>query len=285
MTATASTTTDSANTVYTLHRGSAPLLLSLPHVGTHLPEALRPRLVDRALAVEDTDWHLDQVYNFARAMGASLLVPRHSRYVVDLNRPPENAPMYPGVNNTGLCPLSFFDGQPLYLDGQAPSAAEVAARVQSHWQPYHAALAGELARLRAEHGQVVLFDGHSIKSELPWLFDGRLPDLNLGTADGRSCAPALRRALGQVLAGQTRYSQVVDGRFKGGYITRHYGAPEQGIHAVQLEMCWRCYMQEAPPYAWHDGLAAEVQPLLRQLLQAMLDFAATPLPRAQEPKR
>ena len=278
MTDTASTTTDTANTVYTLHRGSAPLLLSLPHVGTHLPEALRPRLVDRALAVEDTDWHLDRVFDFARAMSASLLVPRHSRYVVDLNRPPENAPMYPGANNTGLCPLTFFDGLPLYRDGQAPAAAEITQRVASYWQPYHAALAGELARLRAEHGRVVLFDGHSIKSELPWLFDGQLPALNLGTADGRSCAPALRQALSQLLADQTRYSQVVDGRFKGGYITRHYGAPEQGIHAVQLEMCWRCYMQEAPPYAWHDGLAAEVQPLLLQLVQAMLGFASAPQP-------
>ena len=266
------------DTVYTLHRGSAPLLLSLPHVGTNLPASLRPRLVDRALGVEDTDWHLERIYSFARALGASVLVPRHSRYVVDLNRPPKNAPMYPGVNNTGLCPLTFFDGQPLYRDGQAPDAAEVAQRVDTYWQPYHTALADELARLQAAHGRVVLFDGHSIKSELPWLFDGRLPDLNLGTADGQSCDPALRQALDQVLAGQQRYSQVVDGRFKGGFITRHYGAPKQGIHAVQLEMCWRCYMQEAAPYAWHDGLAAEVQPLLRLLVQAMLAFASAPLP-------
>lgn len=264
------------DTVYTLHRGSVPLLLSLPHVGTALPAALRPRLVDRALAVEDTDWHLERVYSFALALGASVLVPQHSRYVVDLNRPPENVPMYPGVNNTGLCPLTFFDGQPLYRDGQAPDAAEVTQRVATYWQPYHSALATELARLRAEFGQVVLFDGHSIKSELPWLFDGQLPDLNLGTADGQSCDPALRRALAQVLDSQQRYSQVVDGRFKGGFITRHYGAPAQGIHAVQLEMCWRCYMPEAPPYAWHDGLATEVQPLLRQLMQAMLTFASAP---------
>lgn len=272
----AADTTDTADTIYTLHRGNAPLLLSLPHVGTALPAALRPRLVDRALAVEDTDWHLERIYSFARALGASVLVPRHNRYVVDLNRPPENAPMYPGVNNTGLCPLTFFDGQPLYRDGQAPDAAEVAQRVETYWQPYHTALADELARLRSAHGQVVLFDGHSIKSELPWLFDGQLPDLNLGTADGQSCDPALRQALAQVLAGQQRYSQVVDGRFKGGFITRHYGAPDQGIHAVQLEMCWRCYMQEAAPYAWHDGLAAEAQPLLLQLVQAMLGFGSAP---------
>ena len=265
-----------ATDTFTLHRGTRPLLLSLPHVGTELPAGLRPRLVDRALALEDTDWHLERLYAFARALGASVLVPRYSRYLVDLNRPPENAPMYPGINNTGLCPTTFFTGQPLYRAGQAPEAAEVTERVAQYWQPYHAALAAELARLQAQHGPgsgpVVLFDGHSIQSVLPWLFDGQLPDLNLGTASGNSCAPALRQALGQVLAGQSAYTQVVDGRFKGGYITRHYGQPEAGIHAVQLEMCWRCYMDEAPPFAWHDGRAAAVQPLLLQLVQVMLDF-------------
>ena len=260
--------------VFTLHRGTAPLLLSLPHVGTELPDALRARLVDRALAVEDTDWHLDRLYAFARSLGASVLVPRHSRFLVDLNRPPENAPMYPGANNTGLCPTTFFTGEPIYRDGQAPDASEMADRVARYWQPYHDALAGELARLRSAHANVVLFDGHSIKSVLPWLFDGQLPDLNLGTASGQSCAPALRDALGQVLSSQSAYTQVVDGRFKGGYITRHYGQPEVGIHAVQLEMCWRCYMDEAPPYAWSETRAAQVQPLLLQLVQAMLRFAA-----------
>ena len=274
--AVAITTTDT----FTLHRGTRPLLLSLPHVGTELPAGLRPRLVERALALEDTDWHLDRLYAFARALGASVLVPRYSRYLVDLNRPPENAPMYPGVNNTGLCPTTFFTGQPLYREGQAPQAAEVTERVQNYWQPYHDALAAELARLQAAagpdsgSGPVVLFDGHSIQSVLPWLFDGQLPDLNLGTASGNSCAPALRQALGQVLADQSAYTQVVDGRFKGGYITRHYGQPEAGIHAVQLEMCWRCYMAEAPPYAWHEARAAAVQPLLVRLVQAMLDFTA-----------
>jgi len=274
--AVAITTTDT----FTLHRGTRPLLLSLPHVGTELPAGLRPRLVERALALEDTDWHLDRLYAFARTLGASVLVPRYSRYLVDLNRPPENAPMYPGVNNTGLCPTTFFTGQPLYREGQAPQAAEVTERVQNYWQPYHDALAAELARLQAAagpdsgSGPVVLFDGHSIQSVLPWLFDGQLPDLNLGTASGNSCAPALRQALGQVLADQSAYTQVVDGRFKGGYITRHYGQPEAGIHAVQLEMCWRCYMAEAPPYAWHEARAAAVQPLLVRLVQAMLDFTA-----------
>lgn len=267
--------------VYTLYPGSTPLLISLPHVGTEIPADQRPRYVERALAVEDTDWHLERLYGFARALGASMLVPRHSRYLVDLNRPPENAPMYPGANNTELCPTRFFTGEPLYREGQAPDAAEIARRVERYWRPYHDALAGELARLRAEHGHVVLFDGHSIKSRLPWLFDGQLWDLNLGTADGRSCAPALRDALAALLAGQQRYTQVVDGRFKGGHITRAYGRPELGIHAVQLEMCWRCYMHEgdeddaarvAAPFAWHAGRAAEVQPLLRALVQTMRDW-------------
>lgn len=257
---------------FTLYPGTAPLLLSLPHVGTEIPDELRPRLVERALAVEDTDWHLERLYGFVRELGASVIVPRYSRYVVDLNRPPENAPMYPGVNNTELCPTRFFSGDALYRPGQAPDEAEVQARVQRCWRPYHQALRDELARLRALHGHVVLFDGHSIKGELPWLFQGRLWDLNLGTVDGRSCAPALRSALAEVLAGQSRYTQVVDGRFKGGHITRQLGRPGEGIHAVQLEMSWRCYMDEAPPFAWNEPAAAEVQPTLRALVQAMLEF-------------
>lgn len=260
-------------TVHTLHRGTTPLLVSLPHVGTVIPAELQPRLQPRALATEDADWHLDRVYAFVRARGASLIVPRHARYVIDLNRPPENAPMYPGVNNTELCPTRFFTGEPLYREGQAPDAAEVVQRIESHWRPYHDALRGELERLRAAHGHAILFDGHSIKSELPWLFEGRLPDLNLGSADGASCAPSLRTALAEVLAAQSRYTQVVDGRFKGGHITRHYGRPGDGVHAVQLEMCWRCYMaDEAPPYAYDEARAAAVRPLLERLVDAMLGW-------------
>jgi N-formylglutamate deformylase len=255
---------------HTLHRGSAPLLVSLPHVGTFIPEALRPRLAERALAAEDTDWHLDRLYAFARELGASVIVPRCSRYVIDLNRPPENTPMYAGANNTELAPTRLFSGEPLYLDGQAPSRAEVAERLARYWRPYHDALADELARLRQRHGHAVLWDGHSIRSELPWLFDGRLPDLNLGTASGASCAPSLRAALMQVLAAQERYTQVTDGRFKGGYITRHYGRPDAGVHAVQLEMCWSTYMDEQPPYEVDPRRAARLEPVLRALLQAAL---------------
>jgi len=256
-------------TPYTLHRGRTPLLVSLPHVGTEIPVDQRGRYVERALGVEDTDWHLETLYGFVRELGASLIVPRYSRYLIDLNRPSENAPMYPGVNNTELCPTRFFTGEALYRDGAAPNATEIARRIATTWQPYHDALRTELDRIHAAHGHAVLFDGHSIKSELPWLFDGRLPDLNLGTADGRSCAPDLRDALARVLASQRGYTQVVDGRFKGGHITRHYGRPELGVHAIQLELCWRCYMQEQAPYAYDAALAAGVQTVLRQLVETM----------------
>ena len=257
---------------FELHRGTAPLLVSLPHSGELIPDDLCSRYVPRALGVEDTDWHLQRLYAFAVELGASVLKPRASRYVIDLNRPPDNAPMYPGANNTELCPTRFFTGDALYVDGGAPDDAEVARRTAQWWQPYHGALRGELDRLLAAHGHAVLFDGHSIKSELPWLFEGKLPALNLGTVNGASCAPALRDALAQVLASQDRYGHVVDGRFKGGYITRHYGRPDHHVHAVQLEMIWACYMDETPPYAWRDDRAAEVTPLLRSLLTTMRDW-------------
>ena len=256
--------------VYTLHCGSAPLLVSLPHVGTRIPDELRPRLVERALAAEDADWHLDRVYAFARDFGASVIVPVHCRYLIDLNRPPESGPMYAGANNTELCPTRLFSGDPLYCDGQAPSDGEVRARLTRYWRPYHDALATELARLRHEHGHAVLWDGHSIRSVLPWLFEGKLPDLNLGTSGGASCASSLRNALTRVLTAQDRYTHVTDGRFKGGYITRHYGQPQAGVHAVQLEMCWSTYMDEEPPYELDPQRAAQLEPVLRKLLQTAL---------------
>ncbi|MGL6111109.1 MAG: N-formylglutamate deformylase [Rubrivivax sp.] len=258
--------------IYTLHRGRKPLLVSLPHAGTVIPAALQAALQPRALEVEDTDWFLDRLYAFVTGLGASLIVPRHSRYVIDLNRPGDNQPMYAGSNNTELCPTRSFAGEPLYREGMAPNAEAVAQRVARYWAPYHDALHDELARLKAEHGHAILFDGHSIKSELPWLFEGRLPDLNLGTASGSACAPSLREALTDLLQAQTHYSVAVDGRFKGGHITRHYGRPGQGVHAVQLEKCWSTYMREAPPHDWHAARAALLQPLLQQMVEVMLDW-------------
>lgn len=257
---------------YTLYRGPSPLLISLPHVGTEIPPDQRPRYVERALAVEDTDWFLDRLYAFARDLGASLIVPRYSRYLIDLNRPRDDTPMYADANNTELCPTRFFTGEPLYQPGLTPDDAEIARRVAAYWQPYRDALGTELTRLQQLHGHAVLFDAHSIKSELPWLFEGRLPHMNLGTADGSACAPALRDALAAVLQAQTQYTHVVDGRFKGGQITRRFGRPAEGWHAVQLEMCWRAYMEETPPYVWHAERAAQVTPLLRALVQTLIDW-------------
>jgi N-formylglutamate deformylase len=263
---------------FTLTRGTTPLLVSLPHVGTAIPDDVAAALVPRARALEDTDWHLAEVYGFARALGASVLVPRLSRYVIDLNRPPENAPMYPGANNTELVPTHFFSGDPLYREGRAPDEREVERRRDAYWRPYHDALAAELARLRAAHGHAIVWDGHSIQAELPWLFEGRLPDLNLGTANGTSCAPALRADLMDVLAAQSSFSHVTDGRFKGGYITRHYARPADRVHAVQLEMALSTYMDEthaAFPVAPADPLLlARLRPVLRALLQTTLDWCA-----------
>ena len=255
---------------FSLRQGSAPLLVSIPHMGTGIPEALRGAFVPRALAVEDTDWHLDRLYDFASSLGASVLQPVHSRYVIDLNRPPDDQPMYPGASNTELCPTRFFTGDPLYREGLVPSESRRRERLQQYWQPYHHALRGELDRLRRAHGFVLLWDAHSIRSEIPWLFEGRLPDLNIGTAGGQSAHPSVAAAVVQAAARDARYTHVLDGRFQGGYITRHHGRPAEHVHAVQLEMCQCTYMREAPPYDWDAARAAQVQPVLRAMVEAAL---------------
>jgi N-formylglutamate deformylase len=253
-----------------LREGSAPLLVSIPHLGTEIPQALRAGYVERALAVEDTDWHLDRLYDFAGALGASVLQPVCSRYVVDLNRPPDDQPMYPGASNTELCPTRFFTGDALYREGVTVSEAQRRERLQQYWDPYHRALQAELERLRAVHGFVLLWDAHSIRSEIPWLFEGRLPDLNIGTASGQSADASIAQAVVQAAAREPRYTHVLDGRFKGGYITRHYGRPAQRVHAVQLEMCQCTYMREQPPYDWQPERAAQVQPVVRAMVEAAL---------------
>lgn len=250
---------------FTLHRGTVPLLISLPHDGTALPVELLPRLTDEARRVPDTDWFVSRLYAFAADLGASVIRPHCSRYVVDLNRPPDDVSLYPGRATTGLCPTTTFAGTPVYRAGREPSSEEIAARVERWWRPYHAALAEEIERLRARHGRVVLWEGHSIRGEVPYLFDGRLPDLNLGTADGASCGAALQRRLERALDGLTGYDHVVNGRFKGGFITRHYGRPDAGVEAVQLELAQRTYMDESRT-VWDPERAARLQPVLRALL-------------------
>jgi N-formylglutamate deformylase len=252
------------------HAGSTPLVVSLPHVGREIPAGLAARLTPRALAVPDTDWHVEQLYGFARARGAAWLEPRMSRYVVDLNRPPDDAALYAGQVSTGLCPREAFDGEPLYADA-GPSAEEIAARRDQYWQPYHAALASLLDAARARHGYAVLLDAHSIRGELPRLFPGRLPDVNLGTNDGRSCDPGLARAVLAVVGSQSAFSHVLDGRFKGGYITRHYGRPAGGVHALQIELAQRAYMDESS--AGYDAArAAPLVRLLEDVVGALLAF-------------
>ena len=257
--------------IFALNRGAAPLLVSIPHAGTRIPAELERRMTPAALQRADVDWHLPQLYEFAHAMGATVLAAKLARHVIDLTRPPQDESLYPGQDVTGLLPTDTFRKEPLYRPGQAPDAAERDERRARYWQPYHDALREELERLRARHGQVVLWDAHSICSVLPRFFEGRLPDLNLGTADGRACAPALQAAVEAQMSSQAAYSHVSNGRFKGGWITRHYGAPQQGIHALQLELCQCTYMDETAPFAYRTDLAARVQPLLQRMLAAALE--------------
>jgi N-formylglutamate deformylase len=257
---------------YKLHLGASPLVLSLPHVGTHVPLELQAAYSPRALALEDTDWHLERLYEFTSSMNITVVAANVSRYVIDLNRPPDDAPMYPGAANTELCPSRFFSGEALYRESGAPSLIDVANRKARYWQPYHDALSAALDRAKARHGFALLWDGHSIRSEIPWLFEGRLPDLNVGTASGASCDASLRSRIVSQLDAQREFTTAFDGRFKGGYITRHYGRPAAHVHAVQMEMCQSLYMEESPPFAYNAALAETVQPLLKRLLTTMLDW-------------
>jgi len=256
--------------IFTLERGSVPLLISLPHDGSAIPADIAARMRPPARRSVDSDWHVGLLYGpLAKALGASVLRPALSRYVVDLNRPADGHALYPGQRETGLVSTVGFDGAPLYEDGAEPDAIEIAQRVQDYWQPYHQALQAELARLREMHGRVVLWEGHSIRSVVPMLFEGRLPDFNLGTADGASCGESLQQRLADVLDGQDSYSHVVNGRFKGGYITRHYGRPADGAQAVQLELAQCNYMDE-DTLDYLPGKAAAVQAVIGRLLDACL---------------
>lgn len=258
---------------FSLVQGTVPLLVSMPHTGTDIPAELQGDYADRALGLEDTDWHLHRLYDFLPGLGASVIRPHYSRYVIDLNRPPDDAPMYPGASNTELCPTHFFNGDALYKAGRAPDPAERLRRREMYWQPYHSALAEELARLKAQHGFALLWDAHSIRSEIPWLFEGRLPDLNIGTAGGAAAHASITDAAAAACAGVAGVSSIVNGRFKGGYITRQYGQPGQDVHAVQLEKCQSLYMQEVAPFAYDQARAEKIHPVLSKMVTASLAAA------------
>lgn len=260
-------------------RNDGPLIVSIPHAGLEIPADIAPALVSLTRARHDADLYLDQLYAFAFQLGATIVRTTTSRTVIDVNRDPDGQSLYPGQFTTGLCPVETFDGDPLYHPGRTPDEAEINRRRAAWFDPYHAALRAEIERLRALHPAIVLYEAHSIRSVVPQLFDGRLPEFNIGTNSGAACAPELARSLAAICAQQQR-SHVVDGRFKGGWTTRHYGQPETGVHAIQMEMAMRTYLSEVPasewPPRWDDVHAAQAQMTLRPILSAAIDFAKAP---------
>ncbi len=250
--------------------GKLPLLVSIPHAGTQLTPEVDAGLSEAARGLPDTDWHIPLLYDFVRDLGASVLIGHYSRFVIDLNRPADNQPLYTTAT-TGLYPETLFDGTPTFAEGKTPSASARKGYLDNIWQPYHQQIQQELARLKAEHGYALLFDAHSIASVIPRLFDGQLPDINIGTNEGASCSTAVIEAIQNVCTAQSDYSWVVNGRFKGGYITRAYGQPEQGVQAVQLELAQLNYMDETPPFAWQQARAAQLQKVLKPFIHAFLE--------------
>lgn len=261
----------------TVHRGTEPLVVAMPHTGTEIPADIAPRFVSEWDARRDADWWVDHLYDFAPGMGATVVRTAISRSVIDVNRDPSGASLYPGMATTGLCPIENFDGEPIYREGE-PDEAEIARRRERYFDPYHAALEAELERLRAEHGRVVLYDAHSIRSRIPRLFEGELPQFNIGTNDGATCAPELTRVVAAIC--EMADSTVVNGCFKGGWTTRHYGRPDEGIHAIQMELAMRGYLREPSeptpgnwPVPYDPQLAEPMIAVLRDVLGACIDFA------------
>jgi len=255
---------------YYFHRGSLPLLVSVPHAGTALPEAIEKRFTPLGREVRDTDWYVDKLYDFAGGMGASIIAANYSRYVVDLNRAPDSAALYRSNPTSPVCPLTTFAGEPIYMDGAQPDQAEIDDRIETYWRPYHQCIAEELWRIRSEHGYALLWDAHSIKSQVPELFDGELPQFNLGTRDNASCPQNAAESILQQILRDGRYSAVLNGRFKGGYITLTYGKPAERVWAIQLELAQRTYMHESPRSPWApdraQAVAASIEGLLRHFL-------------------
>jgi formiminoglutamase len=260
--------------------GATPLILSMPHTGTDIPAEMETRFVSPWLARKDADWWVHLLYDFAPAFGATIVRTALSRSVIDVNRDPAGHSLYPGLNTSELCPTTTFDGEPLYRDGEAPDAEEIAERRELYFMPYHTTLESEISRLRSQHPRVVLFEAHSIRSRIPHLFDGELPIFNIGTNSGVSCSAELTSAMEQV-CGESPYSRVTNGRFKGGYTTRHYGLPDKGVHAVQLELAIRGYMEEPDvptpenwPQPYNAARAASMRAVLQRILETCISFAS-----------
>ncbi|MFE8048017.1 N-formylglutamate deformylase [Brenneria goodwinii] len=256
--------------IFTLRQGHAPLLISIPHCGEYLPPELAARLSPQARRVPDTDWHLPRLYELAAGLGASVLQANYSRYVIDLNRSCDGSNLYPGQHTTTLCPTFTFHDEPIYADpADEPDEVEIATRIEQYWKPYHTALQEEIARLVAQHGRVLVWEAHSIESELPMLFEGVLPTLNLGNNGGLSCVPEILAATEAVARG-SGLTWSANGRFKGGYITRHYADPAHGVHLLQLEMGRCAYMDESEPWNWRDEPAERTRKMLRRMMDAAL---------------
>ncbi len=247
----------------------------MPHVGTWMPEDIAGQMTPKARRVPDTDWYVDRLYDFLEDMGVSVLQARANRYVIDLNRAANGTSLYPGKSVTELCPTTAFDHEPLYRSGpgsdQGPEPAEIVRRTKLYWQPYHDLIQKTLMRIKEKYGYALLWDAHSIPSVVPRFFDGRLPDLNIGTGNGTSCAPALAGKIFDI-AQSSDFSAILNGRFKGGYITRSYGDPANNIHAVQLEISQITYMDEAPDNIFQDTKANDLRPTLKKMIEAMVDF-------------
>lgn len=255
--------------MYKLHLGSSPLIISIPHSGVKIPNELDSLMTPVAERLQDTDWYVDRLYEFAKALNATVVSAELSRYVVDLNRDPTGNSLYPGQFTTGLCPTTTFMNEPLYTDDSVVNEVEINRRVTEYWQPYHREIQNQLSRVKSEHGYALLFDAHSIASRVPALFDGQLPDLNYGTFNGKSCAVSISKLL--ECLNTHEFSSVLNGRFKGGYITRHYGNPGNNIHAVQLELSQATYMNEATG-EWDEPKAQSIQAVLKQLCLALIDW-------------
>lgn len=250
-------------------RGNSPLVLGLPHTGTDIPADYLARLNDTGRAMADTDWHIDGLYAGLSNHVTTVRTAVH-RYVIDVNRDPSGVSLYPGQSTTTLCPLTDFDGLPIYLEGQEPDEREIVRRRDAYHAPYHAAIEVELARVKAIHGFAILYDCHSIRGHIPFLFDGILPDFNIGTNEGTACAPALENAVREICAGAGGFTSVLNGRFKGGWTTRHYGRPSEGLHAIQMELAQSTYMIESPPW---DYVTAKADPLRKHLKSILITLS------------